>query len=162
MSRNRQAERLMSDRTEVDVQIGEAFAGAVNAQQIEQHVTRTLSSVAPDAPASLAVTITDDTTIQTLNRDYLGIDAPTDVLAFSQVEGAALPAPAAGPRYLGDVIVSYERAVAQAAEYGEPVERELGRLVIHGTLHLLGYDDQHAAERDRMWNVQESIVFREQ
>ena len=152
----------MTARNEIDVQIDEAFAGAVNAREIEQQVARTLSSDTPNAPAALTVTITDDATIQTLNREYLGIDAPTDVLAFSQVEGTALPAPVAGPRYLGDVIVSYERAVAQAAEYGEPVERELGRLVIHGTLHLLGYDDQREVERDRMWEVQESIVSSDQ
>jgi probable rRNA maturation factor len=152
----------MNDPSEIDVQIHNAFVDTVDVGEIAHHARRTLASVTPDEPAALTVVITDDTTIQTLNREYLGIDAPTDVLAFSQIEGAALPAPVAGPRYLGDVIVSYERAVAQADEYNEPVERELCRLVIHGTLHLLGYDDQREAERDRMWEIQESIVSSEQ
>ncbi|MFQ5593107.1 MAG: rRNA maturation RNase YbeY [Anaerolineae bacterium] len=144
--------------SEIFVQINETFAGVVDAVEIEQHVARTLTTVAPDEPASLTVVITDTATIQTLNREYLGIDAPTDVLAFSQAERSALRAPDAGPRYLGDVVVSYEQAVAQAGEYNESIERELGRLVIHGTLHLLGYDDQDEDNRERMWGIQESIL----
>ncbi len=140
------------------MQIDEAFADLVDAEEIERRVARTLATVIPDEPAALTVVITNDATIQTLNREYLGIDAPTDVLAFSQTEGALLPEPGAGPRYLGDVIVSYEQAVAQAGEYNEPVERELSRLVVHGTLHLLGYDYQRENDRERMWELQEGIL----
>lgn len=148
--------------TEIEVQIDGAFADLVDAEEIERRVARTLATVIPDRPASLTVVITDDATIQTLNREYLGINAPADVLAFSQTEGALLPEPGVGPRYLGDVIVSYERAVAQAGEYQEPVERELSRLVVHGTLHLLGYDDQREDNRERMWELQESILSAEE
>lgn len=148
----------MDNATEVEVQVDEPFVDAVDATAIERQVARTLATVAPHQPAALTVVITDDTTIQNLNREYLSIDAPTDVLAFSQTAGAAMPPSGAGPRYLGDVIVSYERAVAQSEEYDQPIERELGRLVIHGTLHLLGYNDQTEADRERMWDIQERIL----
>ncbi|RME48912.1 MAG: rRNA maturation RNase YbeY [Chloroflexi bacterium] len=148
----------MNFHPEIDVQIDETFADAVNTEEVVHLVARTLAQVAPDEPATLTVVITDNATIQTLNREYLGIDAPTDVLAFSQTEGADVPAPIAGPRYLGDVIVSYEQATIQAGEYAEPVERELGRLIVHGTLHLLGFDDQREADRERMWAMQETIL----
>lgn len=131
-----------------------------DAAEIEQHVARTLAAVTPDEPAALTVVITGDARLQELNREYLGIDAPTDVLAFSQDEGTTLPVSVAGPRYLGDVVVSYEQAVAQAVEYDETVQRELGRLVVHGTLHLLGYDDQQEVGRRRMWEAQENILDR--
>lgn len=151
---------MMSDSIQVDVQIDEAFVDAVDADEIRRWAAQTLAAVGPDEPATLTVVITNDAAIQRLNREYLGIDAPTDVLAFSQAEGATVPDPGADPRYLGDVIVSYQRAVAQAGQYNELVERELGRLVIHGTLHLLGYDDQREADRERMWGVQEGILCR--
>lgn len=142
----------------VEIQIEEPFIDLVDADEIERLVTRTLTAGGVEEPAALTVVITHDATIQRLNREYLGIDAPTDVLAFSQSEGAEVPSLDDGPRYLGDVVVSYERAVTQAEEYDEPVERELSRLVVHGALHLLGYDDQDRASREDMWEVQEWIL----
>jgi probable rRNA maturation factor len=148
----------MDHLNQVIVQIDERFTEAVDAGEIERQVIRALQVVAPAEPATLTIVITGDTTSQDLNRDYLGIDAPTDVLAFSQAEGATIPNLGTEPRYLGDVIVSYERAVAQADELNEPLERELSRLVIHGTLHLLGYDDQRETDRQRMWEIQERLL----
>jgi probable rRNA maturation factor len=107
----------------------------------------------------LALVLTDDQSIQELNRDFLGEDAPTDVLSFSALEeaGPFVTAPEAGV-YLGDVIISYPRAVQQAGEQGHSVEQELNLLVVHGVLHLLGYD--HATEEDKtlMWSRQETIL----
>lgn len=152
----------MRDLIQVDVTIEAPFVESVNADDVERQVVRTVTAVAPGDPVALTIVITDDATIQRLNYEYLGVDGPTDVLAFSQSEGAALPAPDAGPRYLGDVVVSYERAVAQADAYDEPVERELDRLIIHGTLHLLGYDDQQEGNRKEMWDIQERILLHQQ
>lgn len=103
------------------------------------------------APArcEVSVTLIDDVRIQDLNRAYRGIDAPTDVLSFSQLQGAgpALQAlPAGYPAPLGDIVVSAPRMRAQAAEYGHSEARELGFLLVHGLLHLLGYD--HVAPQD--------------
>lgn len=110
-------------------------------------------------PGELALVITDDQGIRELNREFLGEDVPTDVLSFSAQEDAGpfVAAPEAGA-YLGDVIISYPRAIEQAEELGHPVEQELNLLVVHGVLHLLGYD--HATEEDKalMWSRQESIL----
>jgi probable rRNA maturation factor len=107
----------------------------------------------------VAIVLTDDLSIQELNRDFLGEDAPTDVLSFSSQEeaGPFVSAPEAGG-YLGDVIVSYPRAVQQASEQGHSVEQELDLLVVHGLLHLLGYDHALEEEKALMWSHQESIL----
>jgi probable rRNA maturation factor len=107
----------------------------------------------------LALVLTDDQSIQELNRDFLGEDTPTDVLSFSALEeaGPFVTAPEAGG-YLGDVIISYPRAVQQAREQGHAVELELDLLVVHGILHLLGYDHATVEEKALMWSHQESIL----
>ena len=93
--------------------------------------------------------------MQQLNRDYLGEDRPTDVLAFpmlsEQVEGDAAPfvMPPDGRKHLGEVIICCPQAVIQAEEHRHNVEREIAILIIHGVLHLLGYDhDRPEAERE--------------
>lgn len=110
-------------------------------------------------PGELTLVITDDEGIQALNRDFLGVDAPTDVLSFSAQEdgGPFVAAPDAGG-YLGDVILSYPRAVEQARQQGHSTEQELNLLVVHGVLHLLGYDHAGAEEKAAMWAQQEAIL----
>ncbi|MBX5466795.1 MAG: rRNA maturation RNase YbeY [Firmicutes bacterium] len=96
----------------------------------------------------VCVVLTDDHEVRRLNREYRGIDAPTDVLSFSQREGEDGFDP--GP-LLGDVVISMDRARAQAEEFGHSLAREVAFLAVHGALHLLGYD--HAtpqAEREMM------------
>jgi probable rRNA maturation factor len=109
-------------------------------------------------PVELSILITDDATLHTLNRDYRGVDAPTDVLSFAsfiddegQGEGesgaqAAFVTPEGMACYLGDIAISYERVLAQAKEYGHSAERELAYLTAHGVLHLLGYDHERGLE----------------
>lgn len=100
--------------------------------------------------SDLSIVITGDDQLQQLNRQFLGIDAPTDVLSFPADEDD----PDSGERYLGDVLISYPRAAAQAASGGHPLQDELQLLVVHGVLHLLGYDHAEPAERAHMWEVQ--------
>jgi probable rRNA maturation factor len=96
----------------------------------------------------LTLTLVDDDEIQEINRQHRGIDRPTDVLSFPLVDGTdAFALPPGAPCDLGDVMVSYPRAVAQAEEYGHSVERELAYLVIHGVLHILGHDHEVPAEQ---------------
>ena len=104
--------------------------------------------------ADLTVVVTGDAQIQTLNRDFLEIDAPTDVLSFPADE----PDPETGRRYLGDVVISLPRATEQARERGHPVEAEVQLLVVHGVLHLLGHDHAGADEKARMWAAQADIL----
>jgi probable rRNA maturation factor len=102
----------------------------------------------------LTIVLTDDTRLRELNRDYLGMDAPTDVLSFPASETD----PETGARYLGDILISVARAQAQAEAAGHPLESELQLLVVHGVLHLLGYDHAHAEEKARMWKTQAEIL----
>jgi rRNA maturation RNase YbeY len=97
--------------------------------------------------AELSIVLVSDRRMQRLNREWRGRDRPTDVLSFSQREGPG-PAP---DGVLGDVVISVDTARRQANERGEPVAREGERLLIHGLLHLLGYDHERSeAEARRM------------
>jgi probable rRNA maturation factor len=142
---------------EVEVQVAAAFEGLVPADALRAVAETTLRQ--EGVAGEVTLVITDDAGIQALNRDFLDIDAPTDVLAFSAREdtGAFVVAPEASG-YLGDVIVSYPRAAAQAGEQGHPVEQELALLVVHGVLHLLGYDHAEAEEQALMWARQAAIL----
>jgi probable rRNA maturation factor len=107
------------------------------------------------ARGSVAVLVTDDAGIHRLNRDYRGVDRPTDVLSFPSAEGESVPADG---DFLGDIAISLERAKEQAAEYGHTLKRELSFLAVHGTLHLLGYDHMDDAARGEMFSIQEKIL----
>lgn len=112
-----------------------------------------------DLPTRVELTIrlTDDAELRALNRQYRATDAPTDVLSFGG-EGYLDGRPRAedqAPDYLGDIAISMERCMAQAARFGHPVEDELALLVIHGVLHLLGYDHHSPTRRRRMWQAQD-------
>jgi len=107
----------------------------------------------------VSVTLTDDAYIQTLNRQYRQMDRPTDVLSFALNEGVE-PEIAGGPdiNVLGDIVLSVERAKAQAAEYGHSLRREIAFLTVHGMLHLLGYDHIEEAERQKMEQEQKMVM----
>jgi probable rRNA maturation factor len=103
----------------------------------------------------VGVLVTDDVGIRNLNRDYRGIDAPTDVLAFAMREGVD---GGLNPDMLGDVVISVETARRQANERGHGIEDELGLLAVHAALHLLGYDHQEDEEGDAMEARQVDIL----
>lgn len=113
----------------------------------------------PDS-AEVSITFVDDRTIQSLNRDYRDIDAPTDVLSFPQDDGGEFGSVPGMPLMLGDIVISLPRARAQAAEYGHEADREVMYLAIHGLLHLLGYD-HNEPEEQRSMREQEEKVLRE-
>lgn len=91
----------------------------------------------------LTLVLTDNTMLRRLNRRFRGQDRTTDVIAFSLLEGPAHPLPC---RDLGDIYISLPRARSQARQYGVTPQEELARLIIHGLLHLLGYDHLKPAE----------------
>ena len=142
---------------EVEVQVAPAFGQVLSAEQLRAVATEVLRQ--EGAAGQVTLVITDDQGIRELNRDFLGIDAPTDVLAFGAQEGDEpfVVSPEA-QGYLGDVIISYPRAVAQAKELGHPLELELNLLIVHGVLHLLGYDHAGEAEKTVMWARQDAIL----
>ena len=104
--------------------------------------------------ADLTIVLTDDAQLHELNRDYLGVDAPTDVLSFPADEED----PETGVRYLGDILISIPRAKQQAEAAGHAIEAEVQLLVVHGTLHLLGHDHAKAREKARMWKAQAEVM----
>ena len=97
----------------------------------------------------ISVTFADNEGIRAINRAYREIDRPTDVLSFPQYDFAAGSEPGNEPIVvLGDIVLSLERAAAQAAEYGHGFAREVAFLCVHSTLHLLGYDHERSAAED--------------
>ena len=108
------------------------------------------------ADADMTIVLTDDVQLHELNREYLGVDAPTDVLSFPASETD----PETGTPYLGDILISIPRALQQAQVAGHPLEAEVQLLVVHGTLHLLGHDHAEAQEKTRMWEAQAEVMAR--
>lgn len=124
---------------------------------LERAVRVALKSSQTDRTVSLTIVVTGDERIRELNRLYRGVDAPTDVLSFGNPGGE--PAiPGADASYLGDVVISYARASEQAAKFGHEVNEEIALLVIHGVLHLLGYDHTQVGEKRRMWRMQDEAL----
>lgn len=107
----------------------------------------------------VSVTLTDNAYIHKLNKEYRGIDRPTDVLSFALNESEE-PEVDDGPdiNVLGDLVISVERAREQAADYGHSVRREVAFLTVHGMLHLLGYDHMEEADRLEMEKEQRFVM----
>lgn len=100
--------------------------------------------------AEVSVLIVNDARIRELNRSFRGVDAPTDVLAFPMAEGEFA---SVNPDLLGDVVISADRAEVQARQAGHDLMREIQLLAVHGTLHLLGYEDRTQAGCSRMMKL---------
>lgn len=114
-------------------------------------------------PVELTIRLTDDAELHALNKKFRGQDKATDVLSFGGegfVDGSFLPSPAPplpsleGRLQLGDIVISMERVAAQAREFSHSADDELALLVVHGALHLLGYDHMTAKRKQTMWQAQ--------
>jgi probable rRNA maturation factor len=139
-------------RSSLRIELRNVVGAPVDRALLRSAARRALAPEGLAGPHLLAIHLLDEAGLRAANQAQRGIDAPTDVLSFPLLprlqpgqQEFALPPDA--PRHLGDVLISYPRAVAQAEEYGHPVERELCYLLVHGILHLLGYD--HLAEDER-------------
>ncbi len=141
----------------VRVSVAEPFASSVTEARLESVARRVLEAEGVGA-AELSVTVTDDETVRSLNREYAGEDAVTDVLSFSQREGEEFAAPPGRVPPLGEVVIAYPQAFRQAREHGHPADAEVARLLIHGILHLLGYDHGEPEEERRMRAREEELV----
>lgn len=138
----------------IHVNIATPYRSLVSAAILERAARAALRQ--PDAKTNpdLSIILTDDNQLRRLNRQFLGIDAPTDVLSFP----AGYADPDCGTLYLGDVLISYPRAQQQAEAAGHPIDAELQLLVVHGVLHLLGHDHEEEEEKERMWGVQADVL----
>jgi probable rRNA maturation factor len=139
---------------------------------------RSLDSAGAPAPASLGLILSDDGELAVLNADHMGHDGPTDVLSFPMLPASDFPAhegqdpdirngadskfrlPPRRRPHLGDIVVSVERAAAQAPEQGWAADDELRQLVVHGVLHICGWDHARAPERDAMRRVERDLLAR--
>lgn len=108
------------------------------------------------APAALTIVIEDDDSVRGYNEEFRGVDAPTDVLSFP-ADAPPVPMPEEAD-YLGDIIIAYPYALAQAEREQHAPGDSFALLVIHGTLHLLGYDHDGDESRARMWALQAEIL----
>lgn len=113
----------------------------MNPSRLRTAVRKCLELEGFEVSAEVSIVLVDDVRMQELNRQYRGLDRPTDVMAFSQLEGDGLQTPGSAT-VLGDVVISVDTAQRQADENAHSLDEELSLLLIHGTLHLLGYDDE--------------------
>src|SRR5246127_3074723 len=126
---------------------------------IQRAVAAAAESVDEDvAEAEVAVMLTDDAGIRTLNSNWRGIDKPTNVLSFPalQPEGAWKPGDA--PRMLGDIAIAYDTLRREAEEEDKPFDHHLSHLAVHGFLHLIGYDHETHAEAEEMEALEQDVL----
>lgn len=130
----------------------------VDTSALEQLAARALEAEAVTRPSELSIVLTDDAAVRELNRTYRGVDAPTDVLSFAQSEGGEFALPEGEAPHLGDVIISLGTARRQAAEYGLALQDEVSHLLVHGVLHLLGYDHEQPQDAQNMRAHEDAIL----
>ena len=153
-------EETQTDNMTLGIQIAAEFEDKLDTKRLGEVVKRTLETEAqPGTLVEMTLVIGDDAQTHDLNWQFRGVDAPTDVLSFAMAQDEIATAHSPDtPPYLGDVIISYQRAEAQAEAAGHATEDELDLLVVHGVLHLLGYDHDTNSQKSRMWARQEAIL----
>jgi probable rRNA maturation factor len=108
--------------------------------------------------AELAVMLTDDFGIRTLNSNWRGIDKPTNVLSFPALQPTAPSRPGDAPRMLGDIAIAYETMRQEADDEQKPFDHHLSHLAVHGFLHLIGYDHEIDGEAEAMEAMEQEIL----
>jgi probable rRNA maturation factor len=135
------------------IQIDKNFQKHLRKDWLHRVVEHSLAAQDIGPEVELGLLITDDETVRKLNQEYRGVDEPTDVLSFALAErkpgSSSFVTPPDGLLHLGEVVISYPQAARQAEENNHSVEEEVALLVVHGVLHLLGYEhDEPARERE--------------
>ena len=160
----------------VDLTILDPHEGQVSRAWLRGVVRCCMAWAGPKEDWRLGVVIADDETVKRLNREYRGLDEVTDVLSFSSIreghwegEGEApcrgehdgpFVVPSDEPQHLGEVVISYPQALRQSAPGAEGLERELATLVVHGLLHMLGFDHASPPEEHEMQSREREILSR--
>lgn len=140
----------------INIEVHDPFKSEVAITGLEQAASLTLQHRPDSAKYELTIVIAADERLYQLNKEYLGLDSSTDVLAFP----AGYLDPDSGKEYLGDILISFPRAQQQAKAAGHEIMEELQLLVVHGVLHLLGHDHGEDSEKARMWATQREILDR--
>jgi probable rRNA maturation factor len=151
---------------EISILIEEGLEVDLDAEWLQIMMEKTLISEKLPSNVEISLVITGQERIQELNREYRGLDHPTDVLSFSLSEQKdEVPAPFIGPPdgvlHLGEVIISYPQALIQSRENSHSIKKEMAVLIVHGVLHILGYDheklEMEPAMRAREKEILESL-----
>jgi probable rRNA maturation factor len=137
----------------IDVQIAGRYRGKVRPVTLRAAAQAALAQQRVKQHVELTIVITGNAQLRSLNRTFRAVDAPTDVLSFATDEQLR-----SDMIYLGDVVISYPTARAQAHAGGHPVAAELQLLVVHGVLHLLGHDHDTETEKKAMWKAQAAVL----
>jgi len=154
------------DTYKIDTFIQEDFSDFVDAERLTRYAIATLEAEGIPGPAELGVAVVDDEEVQELNRDYRGYDEPTDVLSFGFEETQAhegslkddfVSAPD-GVLRLGEVIIAYPFSLREAISVGRLIDKHLAHLVVHGVLHILGYDHDEL-ENERAMRAREEAIL---
>jgi probable rRNA maturation factor len=152
--------------TLVYLQIPPRYAGEVDDDGVRNAVAA-VARLVPVAegtsfsvPFRLSIVLVDDDTMRQLNRDYRGVDSSTDVLSFGSAGDEFQSVDEEEGSYLGDVVISFPQAKAQAERAGHALMGEISLLVVHGVLHLLGYDHADGEQKALMW-LQQAQVMRD-
>jgi len=127
--------------------------------QLEALVRRAAEAALLDneaPPSEISVVLSDDEHIRELNKHHRGMDKPTNVLSFP---AARMKTPAGAPRILGDIVIAFETVEREAAEETKPFENHLSHLVVHGVLHLLGYDHEGDEEEAELMEGRERKIL---
>jgi probable rRNA maturation factor len=152
----------------VDVQVFPAFAHRISKVWLRKVAEQALNIQDGAMSLRISLVIADDETVHNLNLEYRGLDETTDVLAFPlwesresgglEADGFFLPPGETAP--VGEVVISYPQAARQAREGRRPLRAEMALLIVHGVLHLLGYDHADPQEESRMWARQDEVLAR--
>lgn len=133
-------------------------ASELDLRAIERLAAHALEAEGVARPAELSITFADDALVQRLNREYRDTDEPTDVLSFGQADGEEFTVPPGEARHLGDIVISVDTARRQADEHTLALDDEVAHLVVHGVLHLLGYDHELPADEAVMRRREDAIL----
>jgi probable rRNA maturation factor len=153
----------MNELSEISIMIDSNLDVPFNEEWLGGVVERALTAEGITDPVGMELVITGDAQVQQLNRLFRGLDEPTDVLSFAAMEqkegeDTDFIVPPGELRHLGEVIISYPQTVRQAAEQGHPTGQELALLIVHGVLHLLGYDHD-AQEPETEMKAREAAIL---
>jgi probable rRNA maturation factor len=130
----------------------------VSLRNLSSFVLKTVKGAAFEKKAELSVVLTGDAEVKALNKAYRKKDKTTDVLSFPLLEGKKMKSGSGGSLPLGDVVISVPQTRRQAARQGKKFDEELALLLVHGILHLLGYDHVTKAQEKRMFGLQDRLL----
>jgi probable rRNA maturation factor len=140
--------------------VAECWAAEADAEAVVHRAIATAAAMveADTGDAELAVMLTDDSGIRTLNKNWRGQDKPTNVLSFAALQPPAGREPDGAPRMLGDIAIAYEITRREADDEQKPFDHHLSHLAVHGFLHLVGYDHENDNDAEAMEALERAIL----